>query len=911
MTTHPGSVLRQAARLPKFGTSFVGRDQELASVATALQAGRMVTLTGPGGSGKTRLAAVAGNRARQDWPDGVHWIGLEETFDDTAVAAVVANALGITASPGTEQLAVVNALDGTRSLLVLDNCEQVRHGVGGLVEELLYGTPTIGVLATSRTPVGVAGERLYRVGPLTLEDALSLFCARAESAGARLSGSGAARRICDRVDRLPLALELAAGWTTTLSTDEIVDLLARPLELLDDSESRAPYRLRSLAGSVQWSYDLLGERHRSVFRRLSVFRRGFTVEQAVAVCGDAKLEAVAVLRCLRDLVDACLVIADPEASPARFSMLDVIAAFARERLVEADEETAVRNRHLDTYRDLLERQACLREADKDVWRATLAPEYGNLVAAIEWGLSGGRLSGARAIATGLAWFWHLESRRPEGVSLLTAVVHAGGGERSAAQARAEVALALVADTAAPDADHRDALIRALEVATEYDDEATARLARILLALRFLADDPRQARRLAQENAEAAVSAGDVFNACASQVLLGILHCLDDDHVDAIRLLEPVSATLRDRADRGVAATALGYLASAYARIGSLDRAIEIAEQAVDCARPLHDLHRIGHVSVILAELVAMRGRIADAYAAIEAIDQLMDRQDGPALVPGWELTHARIAAWEGRHTDAIDWCLRGIRLARQGAVDHRVSLAETQLELASALRLTGDLERATAALSEAAAVAEHTERPRLRAEVQEQSAFLAPDAEAAYHQHQEALRIRSEAGLTLDVIDSLEHLAAAAVTCRSPAFAVILAAAAHAARDEYGYAARRVPLASSVSDLLADPAHAEAVRHGRELRLDAVTLARRMRGPRDRPDRGWASLTPTESTVAQLAAEGLSNPQIAERLFISRGTVKTHLAHIYAKLGVTNRTELAAAHARIRRAHLNHRRPDD
>ncbi|WP_145804721.1 helix-turn-helix transcriptional regulator [Kribbella amoyensis] len=885
--------------LPRFGTSFVGRAEDLAGTRAALRAGRMLTLTGPGGSGKTRLAATVGDEAPAAWPDGVWWVGLDETRDDAAVDVAVAGALGISVSPGAERIAIINAAEGVRGLLILDNCEQVRAGVGGLVEELLAAAPTIAVLGTSRTPVGVPGERVHRIGPLTLEDALHLFDERADAIGASRPGPGGTRSICDRIDRLPLALELAAGWTTTLSTEEIVERLGRPLELLEDSGSRAPYRLRSLAGSVLWSYELLDDAHRAVFRRLAAFRRGFTADLAQAVCADADLGPMDVLRCLRELVDACLVVADPGTSPARFSMLDVIAAFAQERLAESGEEDAVRRRHLAAYRVVVERHAALRDGDKDAWRVALAPEYANLVAAVEWGIAGDGLVDARELAIGLAWFWHLESRRPEGISLLAQIVRAGVDERSAAQARAEVALALVADTAAPGTNVRSALARAVEVATEHDDDSTARVARILLALSVLADDPEQARQLAVENRAAAAEVGDVFNECASRVLLGILHCLDDEYAAGLEHLTPAASTLRDHGDRGVAATALGYQAVAHARTGFLDRGIEIAQEAVDCARPLHDLHRIGQVSVVHAELLALRGRIADAYGAIEAISSLIERIDGPTLVPGWELTRARIAAWEGDHATAIDWCRRGIRLAERGALDSRVSLAETQLELASALRLTGDAEHAMAALSEATAATDGTSRPRVRADVLEQAAFLTSDNTTAYSRHQEALRLRSDAGLTLDVIDSLENIAALAHSRRTAEFAVVLATAAQTARADHGYLARRTPLDPQLEKLIADPANDEAVRQGAKLGLDAVDLARRMHGTRDRPDTGWESLTPTENSVVELAAEGLSNPQIADRLFISRGTVKTHLAHAYQKLGIANRTELAAAfHAR-------------
>lgn len=878
---------------PRFSTAFVGRTDEAEAVTAAVRAGRMLTLVGPGGSGKTRLVVKVATEVGAGWPGEVSWIGLDAVADDSAVAARVAEVLGITARSGAEASAVTSTLARGRGLLVLDNCEQVRHGVRAFVDELLAAAPQVAVLATSRMPVGADAERVYRIGPMRLDDARVLLLSRAEAAGAPRPAETRARRICDRIDRLPLAIELAAGWMTTLSPDEIVQRLDQPLDLLESAEPRRPHRLRSLASSVRWSHELLDPTQRTVFRRLAVFQRGFTAHQAQSVCADAALAPAEVLKGLRGLVDASLLNADLESTPARYSMLDVIAAFSRAQLAGSGEEDAIRERHLATYRDAVERLLPLRESDKDTWRSALAPEYQNLVAAIEWGLSGGNVGEARDLAADLAWLWHLESRRPEGIRLLGAA-RTVAVEDPLASARAEVAFALVADTAAPEAvqDGTSALRRSID----DQDDVTARLARLLLALRLLAEDPAQARRLAHESRASAIAAGDVFGDHASAVLLGILHGIDDQHAEALDLLAPASEALFARGDRGVAATGLGYMALSTARAGDLDRAIEIARRAVDCAGPLHDLHRIGQVSVILAELLGTRGESDEAWSVIDPVAQIVEVENGPTMVPGWDLLHARMSSWDGRHEDALEWCRRGIRLAGDGAVDAGVVLVETQLEMVSALRIVGDADQATSVLYDAMQTIENMGQPRLRATALEQAALLERDHDAAYEMHQEALRLRVDTNLPLDIIDSLEHIAGLAAAHRSAELAVVLAAAADSARESHRYHARRTALVPRLTVLLADPLHSNAVLRGRELGLGAVGLARRMRGARNRPQTGWGSLTPTERSVVDLAAEGLSNPQIAEQLFIARGTVKTHLSHVYDKLGLRNRTELAAAH---------------
>jgi predicted ATPase/DNA-binding CsgD family transcriptional regulator len=822
-------------RVPAELSSFVGRAAELAEIGGRLRAGRALTLSGPGGAGKTRLAIRTCRLRAGDWPDGVYWAALESVTCDGDVAPALAAVLGVVApAEGDVAHAIAGRLAARRALLVLDNCEHVLDGAARLVESVLAQCPGVAVLATSRSALGVPAERRWIVPPLVLSDALALF---GDRSGVDAPGEPAAavRRICDRLDRVPLALELAAGWVGTLTLAQIADALVDPLGLPGQGARTAPFRQRTLEESMRWSHDLLDERERVLFRRLGAYEAGF---DAGAVAGGP-----AATLALRGLVEKSLLVVDASGPVARYRMLATVRSYARARLVDSGELDQTRDEHLEVYAARVRQAAGLLDTDKDRWRELVRGDYANLRTAIEWGLGRADPAAGRELAARLAWLWHLEGIGRDGLELLDRAVRLGRGERTELQARCLLGYALVADTALRSGPGHSAAAEARQIADEVGAPGTARLARSLTIVGLLGSDLDGARAEAVRLRAEAEPAADGFVTDACDALIGLVHVLRDEHRAAIEVLTPAIGRLLARGDRGIASSGLCWLATSVARSGDLPRATELATRAIAEAEPLRDFHRIGLARGTLAEIHLLRGLRAEARTDLAPIAELVDGLAEPPYIPGWEGVNARLCLADGDPEAAIRWCTRDDRALAPAT---RVTLARSQLAAGD----TGAARRTADALAAEPWLAA---MPAVHAATVELAALL----DGGVDGHHEALRIRYAHGLLLDCVDSLEQIAA-----RRPD--PILQNAVSRARDRL------------------DPAELG----------ETIGYAQRSRGRRNRATSGLGSLTPTELAVAELAAQGLSNPEIGAKLFISRATVKTHLAHAYAKLHVTGRVEL-------------------
>jgi predicted ATPase len=853
-------------------TSFVGRRAEIEMADALLARHRLVTVTGPGGAGKTRLAARVADGQGERCPDGIWWVDLSVISAGTAVAAAVADAVGVPVV-GRPTHALTAHLAGRRVLLCLDNAEHLLDAVADVVQAVLRFCPRATVLVTSREPLGVPGEAILGVPPLSDDDAVELFVDRARLARPSFvldrANEPAVRSIVAHLDGIPLALELAAAWLRTLTPQQIEAALDDRFKVLVRGPRGGQRRQRTLAGSIDWSHALLDETDRAVFRRLAVFAGTFSLPAVRALCAGGEVPAVEVLPALGRLVDKSLVLAEDYADESRYRLLETIRAYATARLVEADEESALRDRHLDWYLGFVETTEAERERDADRWRRALLLEYDNLRAALERGLTTGDPEAGRRLAASLAWLWHLDRRGREGVGYLRRAIDRAPDERSELQARLLTGLALVVDTASPLDMEYDAATRALELATEIGHDGLRALCLNLSAVGAFYTDFDAAWRLCEEAYVAAKAGGSRFERGGARALQAIILHLRDRHADA---QEVVDQTVRQdlRHHRGVMSTVLAFQAAGALATGEPARALDLAAQALRVAEPLGDYLRVGSARAVLAQIRALTGDLAGATEVIDPVLRLVSGVEDEVFIPFLDRALAVLALGRDDPDSAITWLRRAAGSADRGAATWIAGQALPGL--GAALATTGQPGEAAAVLGTAVTVAQRLGLPGSLAEAYAAQAELAaagPDGPArAIELHHEALAIRVDHGLRATQPDSLEALVRHRAAIQPSVDDVRTLYAAQAARAAMGlprqpYGQRAFDTtAADLREALGDPAFDKAAAEGADLTLDeGVGYARRARGRRGRPAAGWSSLTPTELQVVRLVVEGLTNPR--------------------------------------------------
>lgn len=895
-------------------SSFLGRDAELSEMAPLLEGARLVTLTGPPGIGKSRLAFATAAELAERYPDGVYRVELAPLSDTTLIPRAVAAVLGLSEAPGQKlQDTLVARLSRQRALLVLDNCEHLLPGCAKLVAALLAHCPSVSVLATSREPLQVSGETVWHVPPLGvpapsepgLHDveryaAVRLFVERAQSVQPGFSlnpyVAPAVAEICRRLDGIPLAIELAAARVETLTPAEIARRLDDRFGLLTNGSPSALPHHQTLLGALDWSHELLSGTERALLRRLSVFVGGFDLEAAEAVCPGAGPKIAEVSKLLGRLAAKSLVAPDAGSSPVvRYRLLETVRAYAGERLEEAGEAAALRAAHARYYLALAERaEPELTGLDQRRWLGRLESERGNLRSAFDWSLGHGESEWALRLAGSLVLFWRVRCHYSDGRELIEAAIAAGDGGPPALRAKALWGAGFLA-----------VMMGDLE-------RAVPALEQSLAGFRELGDLQGHARALL--------------------VLGNALQGFEDP--TALPVLEQSASLARAAGDRWCLAHALGVTGFERAARDDLAAATELFEECLEVARAAQDeqsvrmgLIGLGSVAVrggdyrsgesLLAEALAVSDGLGESYSQAMALHHLgllaFGRGDYQAAR---HLSERALALFrEGSPPAALllPLCLLAdVARAEDNLARARRLLGEA-LGIAPSLAVTqgmgglavddGDLGAARDLLEETLVRARSVGARESAAEALFALAELTRsegDADRAAPLYEEALGLYRAIGNGPRLVSALEAVAGLALAAGSPEHSARLLGAAQALRDARGYcrppweSARYGEDLAHVRTALGPEALAAAEAKGERLSLAAAgAQASKLVKQRASPAGGLASLTRTERQVAVLAAEGLTNPEIAERLFIAMGTVKAHLSHIFQKLGVLGRTQLA------------------
>lgn len=894
-------------------TRFVGRKAELGEAATLLGAIRLLTLTGPGGAGKTRLALQLAKDVERNFPDGVWFVDLSSLSGPEFVWDQVASALGITETgPGTVVPDAVSAQVGRgSSLVVLDNCEQVVESAAEVAARLLAAAAGLKLIATSREPLGVSGEVTWAVPPLSDGDGLELFTDRARHAkpnfSLRESESEAVHSICRRLDGLPLAIELAAARSRAFTPADIASGLRGRLDMLPAGPRTAPARQATLQASFDWSYELLSDTERALLRQCSVFAGGFDLEAAMAVCPAAGLEVLA------SLVDRSLLMVqdDRDQGGSRYRMLEPIRQFAAKRLDEAGELELLRARHRDHYLHFVESlEPFLITPEEYRWRARLSPERDNIRAALAWNRDHGDPETFARMVAALLPFWAIPGRMAE-FGMWVDAAHERVGDLSPARAAQILNLeAVLSIISRQKVDKVPVLAgEALNLARVAGDKGEEAIALSTLGLvAGLAGGAEAMRPYIEEawplgRAASTTIVGSALGLLISIVAFMMLRLFQSNPDETRNLAEEAVAVAEARADRHnrlFTSSFAGFEAVVHGRLADAER---IFAKVVDTGRPTRDSNYLGSlmglswVALFRHDFEAAQKHIAEALPVAQqrGTDSVSITSIFPLsrFIRGWiELADGDAA----KATEALAVVVAGARSSAMASFASLpiVVLAEAQLAL-------GEPEEATALLDEASSLAQAGALTwvlgrvaRVRAELHQRQGDL-PKAESFAY---EALTLGREAGDQMGVADTLELVARLAFAQDSLKEAVRLWAAGASMRDKLGYrlVIDRASQEAAVAGARENLADFEAVwAEGARLSVDdAIAYAVRGRGERKRPSVGWASLTPSELEVARLVGEHLSNPEIAARLFVSRATVKTHLVHIFAKLGIDSRSALAA-----------------
>ncbi len=669
-------------------TNFIGREQDLTAVKQLLTSSRLVTLTGVGGCGKTRLAIQVANDLHETYSEGVWLVDLAPVREPELVPQFVAQTLGLgllSDVPVPELLC--RFLVSKRLLLVLDNCEHLRDACAQLAGTLLSRTPEVRILATSRAVLGAAGETLYplsgmvwpddasvseagRFPPLDLPqlstyDAIHLFVDRARACALNFSltaeNAHAVVEICRRLDGLPLAIELVSARVNILTVHEIADRLAGSQEErfalhLPGPQSGSDPRHHSLYEAIEWSHALLSPDEKILFRRLAAFTAGFTLDTVEAVCMDSTLATLKPMDGISSLFSKSLVTADTLGrTQARYRLLETIREYALEKLDAAGEKADLYDRHLQFFLTHAE-EAAPRMGDsfQQFWLNWLDGEQDNLRAALDWALESSRIEEGLRLACTLVRYWEIRSLNRESLSWF---------ERLLARAGEDVAPAVHAN------------------ACTFSSFVSMFLGNASAALRY----GRKAVDIAELAASAESSDAEAIRAFALSGLAAGARAAGD-YLTSYELLKEVTQYYRETGNRFYLGMSLLAQGDVAIELGEFDEARTLLNETLVLAQEAGDIFRSAHSYNSLGDLARYEGKDAEALAAYQnsetLLRQLNDKHDLASVLCNQGRAHLRLGNYERAHT-ALDegMAIQQAEQNRPGVIECLIGLATVAIRM--------------------------------------------------------------------------------------------------------------------------------------------------------------------------------------------------------------------------------------
>ncbi len=665
-----------ATNIPANLPALVGREREQREIHDALSRYRLITLTGPGGVGKTRLALQCARDALERFEHGVWFVDLAPISDSDLIAGTIAAAAGVASGEANDDLArLLDHLRVRTALLVLDNCEHLIAGVTGVIARIRAVCAGVTILATSRELLHLGGEQVYRLGPLDGDSAMQLFIDRALAVSPDfdpLTNEDAIRKICDNLDGIPLAIELAAARVRALSANDILEHLAERFRLLTSGTRTALPRQRTLAATIEWSYDLLPEEEQSLFRRLGVFRGSFSLQAAAAVCGDpASCDEFHVLDLLTSLADKSLLTVSLSLN-TRYRLLETIREFACQKAVELHANDVARRAHAGYFAALA--GTAYHEFDSQLpegWRERLVPDLDNFRAALSWTLEseGDRQTGAQLAADSGPLFLRMEllAEGLEWCSLARAV--------SPLSLETEGRIEYVASMLHNNARHYPQALECAQRAVAFLRESADQRG-LVRALSQLAHQYARANQYEEAKAPAAEAIERARALNEPRILIAVLrrcaYSMPVDEIDQARtLFQEALDTARNIDDVDESCKLLQWWAGSEASAGAFDRAIQLDIEGLSCADvdtqmyiesditgyaiasdawDIADLHADRALQLAVAAQHPMLAALAAAYCAP------LRAQINPAVaaaVFGYAMARLRALHFDGDHSEKV------------------------------------------------------------------------------------------------------------------------------------------------------------------------------------------------------------------------------------------------------------------